>query len=205
MLKTVILVLGLASSLIGAAPSYVATTDNISDANKAAGSVSDNACRVEELPYTAPTFRHPARDVCVDIEALRKVKIYSAATCQNGTEALFARYRAPGCVGEPAELQAIGEELLGACLSMPSRGAGSYGFWCDGVEERAPLDPAPASPPQYSSGGGFWGLIGILLLIFVTMLLIAVLKLVSFISRATHAGNKFLGIFGQREGGIALR
>ncbi|KAF7538508.1 hypothetical protein G7054_g2910 [Neopestalotiopsis clavispora] len=205
--ETIVLVLGLASSLIGAAPSHVTNADNVANANKA-GSVSDNACWVRGLPNRAPTFRHPMSDVCMNIEALRQIKIYGAATCGNGTEALFARYSTPGCVGEPASLAAVGENLLGACLEMPSSDAGSYGFWCDGIEERAPLEgdqPPSSSPPNKNNGGGFWTLLGILVLIFAFMLLVAVLKLVSFISRATHAGNKFLGIFGQREGEIALR
>lgn len=238
MLKKLVLLLGLASSLSAAvpAPEYTASGSGsgsgshesviISDLSRV-GSVSDNACPVRELRNTAPWFPKPRADVCLDITAFRKIKIFAAATCRNGTEAMFARYTGPRCVGEPVWLDVVGEDMLRTCLDMPAReGVGSYGFWCDGIEERAP--PPPSPPRNNKSGSGsIWGLIGILLLIFVTMLLIAGIKLASFVCRASDTGNRFLvslllpycdmyrlvctrltcqqGIFGKREGEIALR
>ncbi|KAI4593826.1 hypothetical protein KJ359_008867 [Pestalotiopsis sp. 9143b] len=215
MLKKLVLLLGLASSLSAAvpAPEYTASGSGsgshesvvISDLSRV-GSVSDNACPVRELRNTASWFPKPRADVCLDIAAFRKIKIFAAATCRNGTEAMFARYTGPRCVGEPVWLDVVGEDMLRTCLGMPAReGVGSYGFWCDGIEERAP--PPPSPPRNNKSGGGsIWGLIGILLLIFVTVLLIAGIKLASFICRASDTGNRFLqGIFGKREGEIALR
>ncbi|KAK6221323.1 hypothetical protein LQW54_001422 [Pestalotiopsis sp. IQ-011] len=212
MLKKLVLLLGLASSLAAAVPAPEYTSGGsgshesiiISDLSHQ-GSVSDNVCPVRELPSTAPWFLNPRADVCLDIAAFRKIKIFAAATCRNGTEALFARYTGPRCAGEPASLELVGEDMLKTCLDMPAReGVGSYGFWCDGIEERAP--PPPSPPRNNKSGGGsIWGLIGILLLILVTMLLIAGIKLASFICRASDTGNRFLGIFGKREGEIALR
>ncbi|KAI0163637.1 hypothetical protein BJ166DRAFT_297694 [Pestalotiopsis sp. NC0098] len=214
MLKKLVLLLGLASSLAAAvpAPEYTAGGSSsshesivISDLSRV-GSVSDNSCFVREVPNTAPWFPKPRADSCLNIEAFRKIKIFAVATCRNGTEALFARYTGPGCIGEPASLDVVGEDMLKTCLDMPAReSVGSYGFWCDGIEKQ---QPPPPSPPKKNTGGGggsIWGLIGILLLILVTVLLIAGLKLASCISRASDTGNRFLGIFGKREGEIALR
>ncbi|KAK9416900.1 hypothetical protein SUNI508_09372 [Seiridium unicorne] len=208
MFKGLILLFGLASSLVSAAPEYVSLNGDIEsqvveDLTRT-GSTSDNACWVKELPARAPTFQHPRPDVCVAIAAFKQVKIWRTATCSNGTEALLARYDAPGCVGEPALLETVSDDMIKTCLSMPSRVDGSYAFWCEGAFEEPPAKTPSTQPGKSNNGGGFWGLIGILLLIFATVLLIAIIKLVSFISRATRAGNKFLGIFGQRDGAIAL-
>ncbi|KAH6646098.1 hypothetical protein BKA67DRAFT_663962 [Truncatella angustata] len=213
MLKQLVLLVGLASSLVNAAPSYgsvviVNTEESAATSQQPetrTGSTSDNSCWVKELPNRAPIFRHPQPDLCVQIEPLRQLKIYHTAICSNGTEALLARYDVPGCIGEPSSLETVSEDLLKTCLSMPSKGAGSYAFWCEGAAE-APPQKQPSSDPSKpnNNGGSIWGLLGILLLIFATMLLVAVIKLVSFIQRATNAGNKFLGIFGQRDGAIAL-
>lgn len=215
MLKELVLLLGLASSLAAAVPAPEYTSGGsdssheslvISDLSRV-GSVSDNSCYVREVPNTAPWFPKPRADVCLNIDAFRQIKIFAVARCRNGTEALFARYAGPGCIGEPASLDVVGEDMLKTCLEMPAReSVGSYGFWCDGIEERAPPPPSPSPPKKNTGGGGsIWGLIGILLLILVTVLLIAGLKLASCISRASDTGNRFLGIFGKREGEIALR
>ncbi|KAK9780916.1 hypothetical protein SCAR479_02102 [Seiridium cardinale] len=208
MLKGLILLLGLASNLVSAAPEYVPLNSDIEgqvvENLIRTGSTSDNACWVKELPSRAPTFQHPRPDVCVAIAAFKQVKIWRTATCSNGTEALLARYDAPGCVGTPTLLETVSDDMIKTCLSMPSRKDGSYAFWCEGAFEEPPANTPSTQPGKPNNGGSIWGLIGILLLIFATMLLIAIIKLGSFISRATQAGNKFLGIFGQKDGAIAL-
>lgn len=203
MLKKLVLLLGLASSLAAAVPAPEYTSGGSGSSHESivtsdlsrVGSVSDNSCFVREVPNTAPWFPKPRADSCLNIEAFRKIKIFAVATCRNGTEALFARYAGPGCIGEPASLDVVGEDMLKTCLDMPApESVGSYGFWCDGIEKQ---QPPPPSPPKKNTGGGgsIWGLIGILLLILVTVLLIAGLKLASCISRASDTGNRFLVSF----------
>ena len=153
------------------------------------GSVSVNSCWHDGAPIGAPTFRHPSADKCQQIEAVRQVKIYHNAVCSNGTEALFARWAGPGCVGEPASLDVVEDDMLKTCLKMPSEGPGSFAFWCEGEIESLPVKKP--NNPSNNGGSGFHGLL-IVLAIFLFVFLFALFRLGMFIHRCVTHGNRFL-------------
>ncbi len=198
MLKSLITLL-LASSVSAAYGRVIITSsDGVQDSqmdidslfpsttNAETGSVSDNSCWHDGAPIRAPTFRHPVADTCLQIEAGRQVKIYSTAVCSNGTEAMFARWAGPSCVGEPASVDVVDEDMLKTCLKMPSSGPGSYAFWCEGE-----VEPLPVKKPNGNGGSSFAPIL-IILGIFLFIILFALVRLALFIHRSVTQGNKIL-------------
>ncbi|KAI1487664.1 hypothetical protein F5X96DRAFT_648960 [Biscogniauxia mediterranea] len=100
-------------------------------------------------------FKHPEADRCFAIGASRKLQIWKAAACADGSAALLARYDGPGCDGEPAMLDAVGADMIRACLDMPTEGPGSYAFWCSGeIREEAGVKDASDVDGGKGSGSG---------------------------------------------------
>ncbi|KAL5601115.1 hypothetical protein BROUX41_005930 [Berkeleyomyces rouxiae] len=119
-----------------------------------AGSVSDSACpRVGVLSssISAPFFDHPYPDQCSYIMADRKLKVYSAATCTNGTAAKLAVWSGVRqCQGEPSILTNVTEELMDQCLVFNTTRASSYSFFCNGMDAKGKAKSAAVIITQQS-------------------------------------------------------
>jgi len=77
-------------------------------------------------------------DTCYEIRS-SYLKIYRVPRCWNGTRAKVAFFDWAECKGSPIIYDGADEKVLDArfCYSeSDSRGYGSMGFWCKGVEER---------------------------------------------------------------------
>ncbi|KAI1634465.1 hypothetical protein F4809DRAFT_510137 [Biscogniauxia mediterranea] len=180
-----------------------------------AGSVSDDACFIEtttgEFPRTH--FQRPEADRCFDIGAFRKLKIWEAAACEDGSAALLARYDAPGCGGgggsEPAMLDAVGGDMTRTCLDMPTKGPASYAFWCTGeIKEAGGKEAAAASDVDGDNGGGSGsrkkkGGLGTFVLALSVIGLIGLMMLVITIYRLLKMSQWFLSLF-NKDGVITL-
>lgn len=107
-------------------------------------SVSDSACFIPGIGMAgAPRFifQKPRADTCRDVKPKHRLKIYRNALCDNGTEALFARFSGAGCEGEPVVLEEVGEEMMAtnfddSCIEMGGEEESSYAFWCTGMLEQ---------------------------------------------------------------------
>ncbi|PHH56288.1 hypothetical protein CFIMG_007194RA00001 [Ceratocystis fimbriata CBS 114723] len=117
-----------------------------------AGSVSDSACpRVgaSDTAITAPFFDHPYPDQCSYIMADRKLRVYSSATCVNGTAAKLAVWSGVRqCQGEPSILTNVTDELMGQCLVFNTTRASSYSFFCNGMDAKGKAKSAAAIMKQ---------------------------------------------------------
>ena len=89
-----------------------------------AGSVSESACQPK-----APFFNHPKTDTCVNLRTNR-LKIYSSGVCANGTSALWAKYSKKNCIGSPASIAPVSEDLIEKGLDITD--TSSFSFWCTG-------------------------------------------------------------------------
>jgi len=148
-------------------------------------SVSHNACW-EGGRATAPVFRHPESDTCLDLQGGQKLQVYSTAVCANGTAALFAHFEGAGCHGKP-ELKKVEQEMLKTCLDMGDE-ASSYSFWCTGATTTVPEKDKSPAPVQPGKSSGLWGLLLILAFLFLFM----VLFIVGVVQRFTRMGEGFL-------------
>lgn len=100
-------------------------------------STSDSACWIDGDSIPRFIFQKPEADVCVNVAAKHRLRIYRNALCPNGTEAMFARFSSVGCTGEPISLQEVTEDIMSGnsntpCINMGGDKASSYAFWCSG-------------------------------------------------------------------------
>lgn len=111
----------------------------------ASGSVSETACG-----YTAPFFNHPKTDTCVNLRT-DKIKIYSSGVCENGTSALWAKYKEKNCVGSPASILNVREDMMKTCLDVAD--TSSFSFWCTGEGLGKAPEASPSKPKTPKRSG----------------------------------------------------
>ncbi|KAI5921803.1 hypothetical protein F4810DRAFT_721965 [Camillea tinctor] len=178
-----------------------------SKASATAGSISDNACFIETGEFPRAFFKRPEADQCFNMAAFHKLKIWKAAKCEDGTDAMLARYDAPACAGEPAMLDVVGEDMLRTCLDMPTKEPSSYAFWCSGEIKEPSVKGAAASDVDNGNGSGSGsrkkGGLGTFVLVLSIFGLVGLMMLVLTIYRCLKMSQWFLSLF-NKDGPITL-
>ncbi len=140
-----------------------------------------------------------AVDTCVWTFIYKSMKIKSPAVCANGTKALFATYRRPGC--KPEDLKYLGdlpEEFDASCADISK--IDSFAFICEGLPE--------SEIGNKGSVGGLLKFVGIVLLIMVLMIALCILSCclrgAAMMSQANELWEKIMDAFKGKEGAIQL-
>ncbi|PMD23479.1 hypothetical protein NA56DRAFT_687752 [Hyaloscypha hepaticicola] len=138
-------------------------------------------------------------DTCVWTFMYKSMEIKSPAVCSNGTQALFATYRRPGC--KPEDLKYLGElpeEFDDSCADISK--IDSFAFICEGLPE--------SEIGNKGSVGGFLKFVGIMLLIVVLMIALSILscclKGAAMMRQANELWGKIMDAFRGKEGAIQL-
>jgi hypothetical protein len=132
------------------------------------GSVSHNICPARsQSGMRAPTFRHPMPDTCMGLPAGQPLKVLSAATCPDGTEARLATWSGPNCPGiVPGALEPLADDQVDECMLWDADET-SYAFWCSGDIKRggaSEAEKANAGPP--GSDRKEYNIVGLILVMF---------------------------------------
>jgi hypothetical protein len=140
-----------------------------------------------------------AVDTCVWTFMYKSMEIKSPAVCANGTQAMFATYRRPGC--KPEELMYFGElpdELDDSCADISN--IDSFAFICEGLPE--------SEIGNKGSLGGFLKFVEIVLLVVVLMIALSVLSCclrgAAMMRQANELWGKIMAAFKGKEGAIQL-
>jgi hypothetical protein len=140
-----------------------------------------------------------AVDTCVWTFMYKSMEIKSPAVCANGTQALFATYRRPGC--KPEDLKYLGElpeKFDDSCADISK--FDSFAFICEGLPE--------SEIGNKGNLGGFLKFVGIVLLIVVLMIALSILSCclrgAAMMRQANELWGKIMDAFKGKEGAIQL-
>jgi len=118
----------------------------------AQGTVSDNSCWFKKGSPTGSTFIHRSSEQCWGLRPHADLYIVRSAVCENGTEALLARFEGKNCQGTPVALEGVKEDMIRHCLpeeKYPTED--SYAWWCTGdMPVQQPSEPVT----NHRDGGG---------------------------------------------------
>jgi len=160
------------------------------------GSVSESAC----IPGKAPFFAHPKTDTCVELKTQR-MKVFSKATCPNGTKSTLALYGGKDCAGSPS-FRELNKHDMKTCLDL--KGVSSYAFYCTG-EGVGGDDKTPGKPRQGASAMQFILVLSLICMMFFLILVLSVLTWVRKYGGSVGKIIDFLqGFLKPKDGSIAI-
>jgi hypothetical protein len=148
-----------------------------------AGSVSEAVC----VPGKAPFFSHPKTDTCVKLRT-SKLRIISAAICENGTKSTLALYEDKLCLGDP-KIVKIKKKDTKSCMDL--EGISGFAFYCTG-EGIAGNPGSPSNPDKPSQSGGAMQFLLVLSLIFIMFFLMLVLSIFTWVRKYGGSVGKLI-------------